>query len=1168
MKSGGAKQAISVLLFCICLSASADLALSVRGGRSLPLVIAENPAPSLGFAAKEWNRHLLKLTGGQAEILHAEPSDGRCIELVLAPLVCGDEDSFSLHADDRKLTVRGGTRGVLYGVFEILETYGGVGWYSRTYTHIPRLERLTVPAPLDRVERPAFDVRWPGWSAQRDMDGLLALHLRLNGTGVAGRRPAYGGVRYRFGKGWTSHTYNRLCPVEKYGNRHPEYFSEIRGRRRLAQTQLCTTNPDVREIACSNLFAAIRGDPSADVWQIEQNDYYFHCECPKCAAIDAREETHAGAALEFANFLAGRVAREFPGKTLQFSAYQFTRKPPKFLRPADNMVVELAAIECDYSRPFGSADDAPMNREFMEDLEGWCRIAPRINLYDYTTNYRRYMHPFPNLDAIAGNIRYYRDHGVKILYSEGSGAAHADLAELKPWLVSKLAWNPDMDLEELVGAFCRGHYGKAAPNVLDYIRASRACVKPGTLMSVFDDCRPSLYTDSFLDGQLANFREAEKAVADDPDRLYNVRMTAASAYVAKLDYLVDRTKFWWATERPEAFDGPTGAADLFAWMQLRDAEAREKGEPIVLCANRGKDALARRDWARLAAWKRPQKGGRSCFVPALEMTHATPNNGFRGGWFVREVEDADAVGGKAAAVNCDFPKCVLSFRLRNVALDAGEMYSARIRVRGEAAPGAAGEAFAVLASGGRELLSVSAADLSQKWKWHDLGEFAASEDGGFNVYVSRLEKGGEAAVRSLFVDGVEISKTGGGPRCRKAKAVRVADFGYSADDASACVRRAMASDADELVFDAAHSPWIVEPLRFVDVSNKSIRFERGVEVRAKPGAFLARNACLMAFIGGSDVSLVGPGAVFRMERDVYTNAPYAKSEHRHCLTLRGVRNFRVEGLSFVESGGDGILLGGRFVGKRFQTAENVRLDHVVCDRNFRQGLSVISASNLVATCCVFSNTRGTPPQSGVDLEPNQPYEMLSEIVFRDCRFENNAGCGLEFYVGHLNSGSMPVTTLLEGCSLVGNVYGFEYQQNRKTFDDLPAGGAVTLRRCRISGARSSGILVVDKPGTSAKLTFDDVVVSDCCRLAKSSDVTVYNRLPDTAPADGFLFRNFAVERGKGRPWLSSACTNATGRVAVDVVGSVTVKTGDRSETVKPMSVWGGNGDSKAKGRYR
>ena len=748
----------AVALSGLVFSAEAELTLSVRGGESIPLVIAENPAPSLGFATKEWNRHLQKLTGGQAKILHAVPADGRCVELKLDPLEPGDDDSFSLKADERKLTIRGGTRGVLYGVFEVLETYGGVGWYSRTYTHVPQLDRFAVPTPLDRREKPAFDVRWPGWGAARDMDGLLAVHLRLNGTGVVGRRPAYGGVRYRVGRGWTCHTYNRLCPVEKYGREHPEYFSEIRGRRRLAQTQLCTTNPDVREIACSNLFAAIRRDPTADAWRIEQNDYDFPCECPTCAAIDAREGTHAGAALEFANVLAGRVARAFPGKTLEFSAYQFTRKPPKHLRPAPNMVVELAAIECDYARPFGSADEAPANVEFRRDFEDWCRIATRINLYDYTTNYRRYMHPFPNLETIAGNIRYYRDHGVKILYSEGSGTAHADLAELKPWLIAKLAWNPDRDLDELVGTFCRGHYGKAAANVLDYIRASRACVTADVRMSVFDDCRPKLYTDAFLDRQLENFRKAEQTVKDDPDRLYNVRMTAAAVYVAKLDYLVDRTKFWWATERPEAFDEPTGAADLFAWMQLRDAEARSKDEPIVLCANRGKDALARRDWARLAAWKRPVKGSDSCFIPALEMTPATPNNGFRGGWFVRETVDPTATGGKAAAVNCDFPKCVLSFRLRNVALDAGARYAARTRVRGEAAPGAKGEAFAVLSADGEECLSVPAANLSSAWTWHDLGTFTASEKGGYEVHVSRLAKGGEGAVRSLYVDGVEITR--------------------------------------------------------------------------------------------------------------------------------------------------------------------------------------------------------------------------------------------------------------------------------------------------------------------------------------------------------------------------------------------------------------------------
>ena len=553
----------------------------------------------------------------------------------------------------------------------------------------------------------------------------------------------------------------RLPTVEKYGKDHPEYFSEIRGRRRLSQTQLCTTNPEVREIACSNLFAAIRKEPDADVWGIGQNDYYFYCECRNCAAVDAREESHCGAVLEFVNFLADRVNSEFPGKLIKFSAYQFTRKPPKYLRPATNVVINLCAIECDFARPFGQAGGFRENLDFESDFATWSRIATRMSAYDYTTNYRHYMHPFPNLETIAGNIRYYRDHGVKILYCEG-GCAHADLAELKPWLIAKLSWNPDRDLNELVETFCRGHYGRAAPNVLDYIRSSRACItaKPGTRLSIFEGSRPSVYTDEFLDRQMENFRKAEQAVIDDPDRLHNVRMTGAVVYATKLDHLVDRTKFWWATEHPEAFDEPTGAAEMLEWMMKREAEAESKGDGFVLCANRGKEAQARLRWSRLAAWKRPSTGSAVGFVPALEMTPATPNNGFHGGWFVREVADGEAHAGKAAEINCDFQKCVLSFNLQNVALDARARYRVRVRVRGTSVPGSGGEAFAILTTKGVECLSVPAASITESWKWHDVGEIQASDAGGYEMHVGRVDRGGDGSVKTLVVDGVEFAKMG------------------------------------------------------------------------------------------------------------------------------------------------------------------------------------------------------------------------------------------------------------------------------------------------------------------------------------------------------------------------------------------------------------------------
>ena len=753
---------VAALEFAPLVRAAEPIALAVRGGAACPVVIAAEPSPSLKYAAEEYCDHVERMTGTRPSVVTAAPSAGGAVRLVQEAFAPGDEDSFTLRSDARSVTVRGGSRGVLYGVYELLESYGDVCFTSPTYTYVPRRDRFEVPSGLRRTETPAFDVRWPGWGMPRDRAPAWAARLRFNGSGTIGKDPKYGGIRYRFAKGWTGHTFHKLCHEKDYGKTHPEYFSEIRGRRRLTQTQLCTTNPDVREIACSNLFAAIRKEPDADVWAIGQNDYDFHCECAKCAAIDAREESTCGAMLEFVNFLADRVAKEFPGKLIKTSAYQFTRKPPKYLRPATNVVINLCAIECDFSRPFGSPNGLPVNLDFERDFATWSRLATRMSIYDYTTNYRFYMHPFPNLQTIAGDLRYYRDRGVKILYCEG-GSAHADLAELKPWLIGKLAWDPDRDLDELIGIFCRAHYGKAAPHVLNYIREARACIEahPDKQLSIFEGNRPSVYTDAFLDRQLRNFREAERAVADDPDRLHNLRMTAAIVYATKLDYLVSRTKFWWATERPEAFADPGDAAELFDWMEKRGTEAKQKGGyRFVLCANRGKEEIAHRDWARLAAWKRPVSGSTMGFIPALEMMPATPNNGFHGGWFVKETSDPAAHGGRAAELNTAFEKRILEFDLRNVALDAGATYAVRVRVRGEAAPDAKGEAFAVT-FGGRERLSVPTSELSSSWKWYSLGEIKAAESGDFAFFVGRVARGGDGAVARLFVDGVEFCKKKG-----------------------------------------------------------------------------------------------------------------------------------------------------------------------------------------------------------------------------------------------------------------------------------------------------------------------------------------------------------------------------------------------------------------------
>lgn len=59
----------------------------------------------------------------------------------------------------------------------------------------------------------------------------------------------------------------------------------------------------------------------------------------------------------------------------------------------------------------------------------------------------------------------------------------------------------------------------------------------------------------------------------------------------------------------------------------------------------------------------------------------------------------------------------------------------------------------------------------------------------------------------------------------------------------------------------------------------------------------------------------------------------------------------------------------------------------------RQGMSVISAVNLTVENTIFSNTAGTAPAAGVDLEPDFPHEALVNVTFKGCACVGNAGGG-------------------------------------------------------------------------------------------------------------------------------------------------------------------------------
>ena len=267
------------------------LVVAARGeAPAYAIAIPTVPAPSEQYAAEELRDHLKMLTGVEL------PIGGNALHSIRIAISSGfADDEFRIRADGQNVVIEGGKRGVLYGVYELLETYGGIGWFSSWHTYVPKSDAFVLPPGIDIHRKPAILLRQPYW---RDVKGDFAARVRANG-GFQGVGKKHGGTAFSFGGGLgVCHTFDKLLPASKNFAAHPEWYSyRVKKGGRFGNgrhTQLCLTNPDVLRIVTSNVLARIRNDPGALCYGVSQNDNREYCECEKCKAVDEEEESHAG----------------------------------------------------------------------------------------------------------------------------------------------------------------------------------------------------------------------------------------------------------------------------------------------------------------------------------------------------------------------------------------------------------------------------------------------------------------------------------------------------------------------------------------------------------------------------------------------------------------------------------------------------------------------------------------------------------------------------------------------------------------------------------------------------------------------------------------------------------------------------------------------------------
>ncbi len=106
------------------------------------------------------------------------------------------------------------------------------------------------------------------------------------------------------------------------------------------------------------------------------------------------------------------------------------------------------------------------------------------------------------------------------------------------------------------------------------------------------------------------------------------------------------------------------------------------------------------------------------------------------------------------------------------------------------------------------------------------------------------------------------------------------------------------------------------------------------------------------------------------------------------ISVIGSQNISLNNVNVSDCWGDGIYIGDS---KSGQTNRNITITNPILDNNRRQGISVITAINLKILNPTIMNTNGTPPASGIDLEPNANSEPLQNISIINPSTVNNEG---------------------------------------------------------------------------------------------------------------------------------------------------------------------------------
>lgn len=350
-------------------------------------------------------------------------------------------DSFLIRSDDHDIhLIATNEKFLRYAVYTLLEQWGFRKFTSEV-TYIPEIEQLTFAVNTSQIHTPSFEYRalfYPD-AFNEEFRDWHKLDWHPNDFGLWG------------------HSFDRLVPPKEYYNTNPLLFALYEGKRR--SESLCMTNDTVVELVIAKMQQIIEKTPDARFYSVSQNDDVVYCECEQCRKLNDQYGGPQGSLYYFLN----KIAARFPKTKIATLAYLHTYRPPAGLSIAPTIYTLFCPIELDRGKPLSE------DRPFVTTLQNWGSTASHLYLWDYTVQFSNYLSPFPNLQAFSENYKLFKKNHVKGLFVQGYADVPGDFTELRQYILAKLLWDTETNVEAVTNDFLRGFYGKAAPAIQRYL---------------------------------------------------------------------------------------------------------------------------------------------------------------------------------------------------------------------------------------------------------------------------------------------------------------------------------------------------------------------------------------------------------------------------------------------------------------------------------------------------------------------------------------------------------------------------------------------------------------------------------------------------------------------------------------------------------------------------